>query len=29
MNRGPGQLDSGIFGPDTTSIMGKSIKWVT
>jgi TP901 family phage tail tape measure protein len=26
MNRGPGQLDSGIFGPDTTSIMGKSIK---
>jgi hypothetical protein len=26
INKGPGQLDSGIFGPDTTSIMGKSIK---
>ena len=26
MNKGPGQLDSGIFGPDTTSIMGKSAK---
>ena len=24
MNRGPGQLDSGIFGPDTSSIMGQS-----